>query len=251
MLPMYRYSYTQQQAALIESAKSAATAGCMRGYGFTYSLVPAAASPSYSDRRYGLADVAEARAYGYALPGGGSGAASVPPLTESEEVALMGNLKNPFAPVDEKVDGKQVPVGGCTMAATQLVMGAQPPTDAQQAAERISMDGFQQAAQAPAVKHAVALWQQCMKASGYQVKSPLDIVDELKLSTVGKPGPNEVRVAVADASCHASVRLGPVWFDAETSIEKGMISKQSALLGKLFAYHREVLLRATGIVGKR
>ncbi|MER6290812.1 hypothetical protein [Streptomyces sviceus] len=246
-LPIARYSYTADDAAVIESAQQVLTKRCLRTYGITYEPPKRKAETSPSaDRRYGLSSASEAARLGYhpdigPLPAG-------PDLPEDALRVFYGNRGAEPGSAEKVVyKGREVPRNGCFgQSVAQLAKKYDAP-DAAEIARTISTQSYEDSLTDPQVTEAFRNWSACMRSSGFRYASPLEPANnkEFQREVISA---KEKETARADVRCKEKTGLLDIWFKAESALQKAEIDKNSETLRKLVTAHRKKTEAARRIV---
>jgi hypothetical protein len=203
---------------------------CMHGLGFDYVApepAPTAGPRTWNERRYGLADPAQAvrgywpdsRAAAARAGAAGLRGGSVPTAAEGDAVTGRG------APV---VDGRRVPPGGCAGAAQRRLTAHDPPGADQYLAQRLTSDSFFGSQQDARVRATTRGWADCMTAAGYPYAGPLDPPKDQRFSAAVTP--LEIATASADVRCKRRTNLVGVWFSVESTMQRTVIGANRAAL---------------------
>lgn len=237
VLPIEAYMLSDDERGLLQRAKASITRTCMKSLGIDYSPPPAKSSPrlNLTDRRYGLVDTAAARDNGYHLPNTQQkfSSAGKNPLTDEQDLALWGGNKHDgkAAEKEPRINGVQVPKGGCMGAAERGLSGGTEIYGEGDLAVEISKESFNRSRSDSRVREAIPKWSLCMKKSGYPYTDPLTSGEDV----MGKnePSRQEKAVAVVDAECNNRTELAEKWFAVECEIQKGLIAKNRKSLDRL------------------
>ncbi len=264
-LPVDSYAYTNQQNSEIVLAQSILTGTCMRTFGFAYDLAADQKSAQKSQqaqvtnfglygnkRRYGVADEATARRYGYHLPSTVDGTARVkpskggaahglPPMTPAMMTVLTGERPGGGRVAD--VNGQDVPKGGCRGEAGRTLeklgtVGQIPLIG------RIRADSFTRSVTDPDVVAAFKSWSTCMAGKGYRYDSPRTAGAELD-TTSPAVSPREIAIATADVACKKSSDVVRVWSAYEIQYQNKKIDEHAQELRDI-AKQKDALLERVG-----
>jgi hypothetical protein len=246
-LPIARYSYTDAEIAVIESAEQILTQRCLRGFGIAYE--PPQREPETSataDRRYGLSSASEASRLGYHPDIGPP--PTGPDLSEDELRVFYGSRgANPDGSDGVVYDGKDVPANGCFGQSVARLSKKYAHPEAAETARRISTQSYQDALTDPSVKDGFRQWSACMRDVGFRYASPLDPLNN-KAFQGEEISAKEKKTAVADVRCKEETGLLDVWFRVESALQKADIQKNRAVLEELRSAHRKRVEAARSIV---
>ncbi|MEU1476734.1 hypothetical protein [Streptomyces sp. NPDC005760] len=248
-LPIARYSYTPDEAAVIESAQQVLTKRCLRTFGITYEPAEREAEISLSaDRRYGLSSASEAARLGYhpdigPLPAG-------PDLPEDALRVFYGNRGAEPGSAEKVVyKGREVPRNGCFGQAVAELAKKYDAPGAVEIARDISTRSYTDSLTEPLVKEAFRNWSACMRSSGFRYTSPLEPANNKEFQ--GEDiSMREKETARADVRCKEKTDLLDIWFKAESALQKAEINKNSESLQSLLTAHRKKTEAARRIVAE-
>lgn len=217
-LPLDDYQPSLAEIGRLARADRVLLRQCMRGFGFVYAAPEPAPVPgprTWNERRYGLADPAQA-AHGYwpdsrvSVPRPRS-----PALPAAESAALTGAGA-------AGVGGRPVPAGGCAAEAQRWLTARDPAGADRSLAQRLGSDSFFGSQQDPAVRSVTRQWAACMRAAGHPYAGPLDPPGDSRFT--GPAGPAEIAVAHADVRCKQRTNLVGVWFTAEAALQRSLVA---------------------------
>lgn len=248
-LPIAKYSYTESQIAVINSAQDALTERCMQRFGISYRVPEPPRQSRDSDRRYGLSSASDATHYGYHLPPSPSYNPDQGLDAEQIEV-LYGERggKNTPSPNPDQHHGK-IPVNGCRGEAVRTLSAGHEYNTGAKVASDIANRSYRESADDSRVRDAVSRWSSCMKSHGFTYSSPLAALEGASLDDP-KVTRREIETAEADMRCKSATNLLDIWFSVETSIQKAEIAKQSKVLNKLSEVHSLKVAAARKIVAE-
>ncbi|MEU8249783.1 hypothetical protein [Nonomuraea sp. NPDC048916] len=240
VLPFDAYKPTAAQRALLADAHAGLLAQCMRRHGFAVSPPPAdaaviAATDPGNSRRYGIADLARARRYGYHLARSATaGTAWDDRLSQAARHRLYGSSGRP----------------GCVGRASAMIGGGAPKADWRWLALQDSRT-LDQAADQPAVTEAAGRWKACMERAGLRYPTPEAAIADrrwnLEQATVTA---REKRTATADTACKWSSGLVAAWFAADAALQRAVIAAEPDRFAMLRANLRHRLARASAAAGR-
>ncbi|MFI1718331.1 hypothetical protein [Streptomyces litmocidini] len=240
--PIEKYLPKVGEDARIAAASGEIIRECMAGFQLRYQ--PPAISQESLDseenganrtRRYGVSSSTAATVDGYHLPkemmGAFAPAQQGPQMSETERKVFIGDQDSTvdFKP-GEKVNGKEIPAGGCSGEA-QRRLKFKP---RQRMAEKINNSSFAHSRDNKQVNKAFQDWSACMARSGFSYKTPLEPLEEIKGSG---PTAAEIATAKADVRCKESTNLVGIWFAVESKIQEELIARNEEALaedGKVF-----------------
>ncbi|MEU6357260.1 hypothetical protein ABZ896_49515 [Streptomyces sp. NPDC047072] len=224
-MPLDAYRLTPQQQLEVDRAADLLVRACMAKAGFEW-YIPAE-PPRRVDprrRRYGVIDPQVAQEWGYHLP--------VDPASTDTASRRSAVLKDPradrayYGPEDDKAKG-------CAAKAhAELAHGAGNARDiAFPRATTLSWQSLEASKKQRDVVAALRAWKKCMAARGHPYDTPAEAVSDkawdLDAAAVGR---QEKAVAVADVTCKYEVGLVTTWWEAESAVQRGMISANAAAL---------------------
>jgi hypothetical protein len=233
---------------------------CMRGKEFDYSPIPPDRIDPPLRYPYVVTDVAWANTEGlrpYAGSGTGEADANqryVDGLAADRQAAYSDAL---VGPRDGPAVSTEVPSGGvlghsaqgCQAAAATSLYGDFPAwftvssiADDLPRLWRAQVTGDQRFAAA------VAAWAGCMHAAGLDYASPAQAAASFRRTAPGRPGPQEVRVAVAEVGCAASSGLGTVAARLDAEYAATVRQQHHLALTRLWRLQQHALPAARGIV---
>jgi hypothetical protein len=228
-LPLDDYFPTLAENERLARAGRALLRQCMRELGFDYAVpdpAPSMGPATWNERRYGLADPAQA-ARGYwpetraaaarAAAAGRGGATTT--ATEGDAVTGRGA---------QVINGRQVPVGGCADEARRRLTARDPPGADQSVAQRLMSDSFFGSQQDARVHAAIGVWSSCMKVAGYDYAGPLDPPRDPRFQQAATA--LEVATATADVRCKQRTNLIGVWFTVEASQQSSLVDAHRTAL---------------------
>ncbi|MFG2732845.1 hypothetical protein [Streptomyces canus] len=246
-------NYPERHA--VSQAKWHLAQDCMARLGFTVAMPVSIPSTAYDEadmaRRYGVMDPAQARTYGYHVPGIVNGAPppSQAPMSAAEQLALTGpGVSRPGAAPSaaaRQVNGKATPAGGC-MGQAMAQLHADFDTSLP---GMLDMESLPRAQAEPQVQAVLKAWSSCMAGKGYSVNSPFNANSLAPSSSGPSPSAQEIQVATADVGCKAKTNLVKVWFDAEAAIQQQQIEQNNLALERLRKNITAVVKAAASVSG--
>jgi hypothetical protein len=260
-LPVYDYQLSPAEYAEVARAKNILIAACMTRYGFSWSA-PTPTVP-LQDRRYGVIDLPAAQRYGYhLLPTDDPASAPVAQarISKKETDVLTGGqllddgtgkprlMAGYTAPV-RRVDGKEVPSGGCAQEAERKLLGRADLTSRAGVVSRINTGSFAESLKDPVVKKAMARWSACMKEAGYDYADPLKSIASARLDSASVP-PSEIQLATADVKCKRSMGLIGTWSREESAIQRRMIKENAKATAEQRGDNATRLRNAAAVIRK-
>ncbi|MFE9453049.1 hypothetical protein [Streptomyces sp. NPDC006739] len=236
-LPLDDYRILNKDILVIDRARVVLLKSCMRRFGVDLPVraedkVP---GPQYdNERRYGLADAAEAARSGYHL--------FEKPVTPDTYSRKEKQLLDGTVTVS---NGVSVPKGGCAGEAARKLSTE----DAQEfnLVQKLNMSSYVASKKDPAVQEASRRWSSCMKNSGYSYPDPMAAINDSKFSGPTL-GPDEKSVAKADVRCKQKVGFVAVWSTVETGYQHALIDHDKSKLAVLKARKAEIVKRADAVV---
>jgi hypothetical protein len=248
-LPLDDYLPSVADADRLARAGRALLRQCMHEFGFDYvtpELGPWAGPRTWTERRYGLTDPAQAR-HGYwpeSRAAAARGAAvrlarrRAAAPTEAEGAALTGRGAR-------VLNGKPVPPGGCAGEAQRRLTAHDPPGADQYLAQRLTSDSFFGSQRDARVRRATQQWVSCMKAAGYDYAGPLDPPKDRRFQRAVTP--LEISTAGADVACKKWTNLVGVWFTVESTQQRSLVEANRAGLDRARTAVQAELAVAAGV----
>ncbi|MFC7932178.1 hypothetical protein [Streptomyces cinereoruber] len=248
-LPMARYSYTEAEYALVQSAEHVLAKRCMARYSLSYRPPAPAPPPPPVDRRYGLAEKGNADRFGYRLPPvpTPSPAPADERLGAAEILVLYGRQGAGGRAGKLEHRGKAVPEKGCLGQAMEDFRKGYEHPEGAEAASRIATRSHQESLTDPKVRAALGKWSACMAESGYSYASPMEPLGKY---LEGPVTAEERATAGTDVACKRSTGLLETWFGVESEIQRRMIGPESAVLEELRDRHVRKVAAARRIVAE-
>ncbi|SFO13000.1 hypothetical protein SAMN04487980_10719 [Streptomyces sp. cf124] len=228
-LPIEEYMPTSDDNFHLAKARNVAIEGCMKERGVKdFHLPDPVRPPTLTERRYGLSDPDEAARFGYEYPESATS-------TEPAEIRL-GEVERQALGSDEDPKGC-MGIGTAKITGSALRATASSPT-----AVKIQRDTWFKSAEDPRVRAKTKDWENCMKAKGFTLRTPLETPKE------GTSKTEERRMATSSIECSSSVKLSDVWFEVESELQYVAISKNSAKLEEEKAELQRQLAKADSVV---
>jgi hypothetical protein len=248
-LPIASFSFTEEQNSVIRSAEAKVITRCLGRFGFDFiPSAPESTSVSEVDRRYGIADLNQAKKYGYHLPPRSPSPPPSPPSKEVAEILVGSQMPYPTGKKITTYRGIKVPEGGCRGEASREIRGAFHDASGASVAHDISVRGFKESMRTPAAIKAFHAWSSCMHEKGYRYKDPLAPLDNQRFFQDATASSIEIGTASADVQCKMSTRLLETWFTAESHIQNELISRHKSQLDRLHTYHMNEIDNAKRIL---
>lgn len=243
VLPADAYAFTVPETGQIDLARELLAGRCMQRFGYAFDAKAAreamdrGSRGTLSDlgyygnkRRYGVTDATTAARYGYHLISHVMGAApdvspdtapGLGPLTDVMKTVLTGG-KQPSG----RVNGHQVPQGGCTREAADDLSPSGVLSESDVVAE-VGGQSYRDSFAAPAVVAAFKQWSSCMRGRGYPYQTPRDAGAEFDVNTETVP-PAEIAAAEADVTCKQQTHLVDIWRGYEVDFQNARIKADAA-----------------------
>ncbi|MCB5169051.1 hypothetical protein LG634_30090 [Streptomyces bambusae] len=250
-LPLDAYEDTDEEKSRLAAAQQRLAVDCMARFGFAYAPPPAPARPARTDRHrhlFGLADPAEAAAYGYDKDAGRPPRErpARPVLSDSARTVLygerpgaQGGQPGPDPRSEEEaatadsgitVGGRRVPAGGCLRESYRKLYAPKKDSVDLLFAFGLASEAHTRAQRDSRVVAVVAEWSACMARAGHRgVDSPYEVTARLGLDA--EPGgAKAVAVAVRDVACKREVNLVGVWAAVEAAYQQRLLEAQAETL---------------------
>jgi hypothetical protein len=241
-LPLDDYIPSLADAGRLARAGRLLVRRCMGELGFgDYAAsepAPTAGPRTWNERRYGLADPAQA-AHGYWSASRTAAAVRrVPTVATAEEGdAVTGRAR--------VVNGRPVPAGGCGSEAQRRLTAHDPPGADRYLAQHLITDSFFGSQRDSRVRAVTAEWAGCMRVAGYSYAAPLDPPRDQRFQ--GAVTALEVAVAEADIACKRQTNLVGVWFTVESAQQRSLIEANRPALELAGTAFRAELAVAAGV----
>lgn len=216
-LPLDAYELDGRGAALAATAQEKLIASCMARQGLGWPEVLHPATETWPHRgRYGLAETAVARRYGYhAVPD---------PATEAAERRLGqrdARLTARQRTAAYGADGRS----GCRARAQRALLRDVPKVNSD-LVNVASRDAYERSQRTPAVRQVFGEWRACMRERGHDYRDPMAPNDDPRW-TGARPTRDEIATARDDVACKLRTRLVAVWWRADAALQHQAI-KDSA-----------------------
>lgn len=261
-LPSEAYKPTAAEQSLVTDATEKLIAECMSQFGFTWTAKPSRMRQvNQADRAYGVADLTTAQKYGYRLPptdnrsgtgdkDGRQGAGRS--YSPSELLVLTGSKTGEESKDETKnpgsYQGRQIPAGGCAAQSRKQVTGVNE-IDPSGLADSITAAMWQKSKSDQRVIKVIKEWSACMRESGHNYPSPVDVGDP-KWSSSAEPSAAEIQTAVTDVKCKQRTNLIGVWFSVESGYEKQAIQQNIEQLTRIKKLWSEAARKAARLLGR-
>lgn len=237
-LPLDEYLLSAEDLRTVLRARGVILTDCMKKLGVQYDDA-AGVNPvnlTNNERRYGLADAAEAEHSGYRK----QGMEHPPPKDLSpEELQLLNGT-------GDASRSAQVPKGGC-VGEVQRRMPEQAAQGYFGKAQDLSVRSYVQSQKDPAVLAVNKKWSSCMKEAGYEYPDPISAINDPAFKTP-EPGKVEMGVALADVRCKREENVIGVWSTVESAYQKALISESADDLKEAKRYKGEIIKIAEAVL---
>ncbi|MEO3869872.1 hypothetical protein ABGB18_13675 [Nonomuraea sp. B12E4] len=221
-LPLDDYQHSPIQGLAVTNAYRVLLIRCAQRHGrilpITSSPRPLVGPRTWTERRYGLTDAADAASYGYGL--GPRDPARHPPESAPLDPATIAVITGSGA-------GHDVPPGGCQEEARKALAMAPAGADPS-LPEHLSMLSFQRSRIDSRVRAAVEGWSACMRAAGHSYATPFDPIADPAF----RDGTSEKELATArtDLACKKRTNLVGIWLSVESAFQRTMIAQNATAL---------------------
>jgi hypothetical protein len=239
-LPLDDYIPALADAGRLARAGRVLVRQCMRGLGFAdyapSDPAPTAGPRTWNERRYGLADPAQANHGYWSATRAALAVRRVPTVATREEGdAVTGRV--------DAVHGQRVPAGGCGSEAQRQLAAHDPPGADKQLAQHLITDSFFGSQRDPRVQAVMAAWSRCMRTAGFAYADPLDPPRDERFQ--GAVSGLEIATAKADIACKQHTNLVGVWFTVESAQQRSLIeANRPALELARTAFQAELAIAA-------
>ncbi|MFI8909594.1 hypothetical protein ACIGV8_29320 [Streptomyces albidoflavus] len=228
-LPVAPYLFSDAELSRLMGARELLIRECMQELGFDYQTPDgsrAVGPRTLTERRYGLADVTQAKRDGYHLFG--PEVRPEPKLPPEQYRAVTG-----------EGSGKDIPKGGCAGQAERALGGEKPfgPSDL---AQTINGKSYELSMRDNRVRKVFTSWSACMRKQGYTYKDPMAAMSAPEFSAE-EIGPGETEAAQHDVKCKEKVNLIGVWHAVESAYQKELVQEHASELRLVLEAKREQL----------
>ncbi|MDX6708717.1 MAG: hypothetical protein QOI48_4563 [Solirubrobacteraceae bacterium] len=235
-LPFDEYQLSVDEIYFAEGAKDRLTEACMRKRGFHWQPVP---RPPFRDwrnrRRYGVIELAVAKAYGYHAVRG----LLAPVQVYNAKVRRENELS------DDAWVAAEDPASGCEKESNDRLWHGISYDTAQ--ISRLDAPILHQAQLATAVRRATRAWARCMRSSRFQYASPDQAIRDSAWGG-SAASPREIAVAIADVRCKARSRFVEALSAAEGSLQREAIARSGAYFRQVLDDKNRYLRRARDVL---
>ncbi|MEV7095343.1 hypothetical protein AB0M80_21125 [Amycolatopsis sp. NPDC051045] len=245
-LPIAEYVPSAREDEVVGRAALALTETCARRFGVHYT-VRSVEQPGIldgADRRYGVVDVDEAARSGYARPSKkADGAGQWRPSGREYEVVTGRTPAGEPATV-RAADGAPVPAGGCAQEAWQRLHGDDdrllPLVD------EVLREAWTQTLADSRARAAETSWIECMREAGHVFGHRWDAAKSVGTA----PAEQQRAMAKLDATCARRVDYVGIWHAVDSAYQRRAIARLGDRLPRALAARRDLIARATDIVGR-
>ncbi|WP_405815848.1 hypothetical protein OG241_15010 [Streptomyces sp. NBC_01390] len=278
-MPLAAYLPTETELNTLARAQTSLLRDCMSEYGFTDSRIEV---PSdwlmFEDIGEGTdlpVTLEQAQQYGYHPAGTDTGGDSddqesgsdsdstsgLPALAtgDKETEMLVANgtaVAGASAPAGQRVNGKEIPEGGCAGRAQQTIAKNTPElkkfgsdnADPLNAILEIRAESHSSAMQTDLFEKMEKSWSACMKKSGFSYGSLKSAAGDGEWSTNQVASEREISVATADVKCRMSANYLGVTEAVFLAYEKQAVEDNAELLQAVRDYYDAMLRNAAKVV---
>jgi hypothetical protein len=244
-LPIADYVPSAKEDEVIGQAALVLTETCARRFGVHYT-VRSVEQPGIldgADRRYGVVDVDEAARSGYARPGKETDGGEQWRPSGREYEVVTGRTPTDGPATVRAADGAPVPAGGCAEEAWRRLRG----DDGELAplVDRVLRETWTRTLADSRARAAETSWIECMREAGHDFHHRWNAAD-----SVGTAPPDKQRaMAKLDATCARRVNYVGIWHAVDSAYQRRAIAQLGDRLPKALAGQRDLIARATEIVG--
>ncbi|WP_217166435.1 hypothetical protein [Streptomyces sp. AC512_CC834] len=259
ILPVNTYLPTVHDQTRTALARAVLIDRCMQKFGFSFpqpadAVLKAGVKDNgvYGNkRRYGVADTATARQYGYHLPSAVDEAADKDTEAAAQRADwIRTHRSNPAYTASLNGGGENSPPGGCVAEAGAALAGEDDASHDSYAevASDIKAESHKRTMNSPRVNAVFKQWSHCMHDKGYTTAAPVGEnlpfnIDVLPVSR------EEINMALADVACKRETRLVTIWSTEEQQYQKAQIRKHANELRKAAADNERRRKTIASIVG--
>ncbi|WP_385625544.1 hypothetical protein PXH67_43400 (plasmid) [Streptomyces sp. P8-A8] len=231
-LPIELYLYNAEEAKMKNEALVELIRICMSRFDLKYSG-PAEGQQEiiFSNRRYGVTDIAEAREFGYrpAVAQALRPQPEIPADPEYQRIMVGQNPRGELAgeeSINLTKSGRRIPYRGCIGESRRNLRD--PEKDGignSEVAHQIDISGWKQSMRDTEVRNAFTSWSKCMKVSGYNYPDPMAAVDDPRWRREEVASAAEKAVAVADIRCKEKSNVADIWRTADAKRQRVMMAE--------------------------
>ncbi|CAB4809914.1 MAG: hypothetical protein F2873_00160 [Actinobacteria bacterium] len=217
---------------------------CMEDRGFSYPAVRFVAQPTELtfERPFGVWLHKEAQARGYRGPKGDELDYALDTYVAGLDSAAQSTYLYAFNGVGAVPAGRSFPNGlpaagtsGCVQLALNKLLGDFASYEGDRVlVQKLVNDAYATAMGDPRVAAALKAWRQCMRATGYDVRTPDEALQTAQSGEVATA--NEIKQAVADVDCKVKSGLMSSWYRAKQDAEQRLLEENYALAERLRDY---------------
>jgi hypothetical protein len=245
-LPIADQLPSAREDEVIGRAAVVLTETCVRRFGVHYTA-RFVANPGIlegADRRYGVIDIDEAARWGYARPGKETNGGEQWRPSGREYEAVTGRTPTGGPATVRAADGAPVPAGGCGAEAWRRLRGDD--DELVLLVDGLLNETWTQTRADSRARAAETAWVECMREAGHDFHHRWDAAD-----SVGTAPPADQRVmAKLDATCARRVNYVGIWHAVDSAYQRQAIARLGDRLPRALAGQRDLVARATEIVGK-
>lgn len=231
VFPLDSYHLPPEQRIALASADDILVRDCMRRFDFDFELPVRTVEPELEKNRViGLVDADEAAQFGYRPPWYAEYSQRVNEA-KSEQVKWPDEMMDVLygeGPV--KVNGVDVPEGGCNAEARQLLgrNAVGEPGD-ENFIIRLEWMSGELAQKDSRLKAAFASWSDCMRDAGYSYQDPWQANGDPAFAEE-KASAYEIEVATTDVDCRNKHNVNGIWVAVRTAYQNRLIEANADAL---------------------
>lgn len=243
-VPVEAYLLSDDQWEQLGKAENTLRERCMKRFGIQYtvpSLPVQTTHHSITQYRYGTLDPAANARNGYEIPGTHTSAEDVDKVKRSSaqsnaelstaQRGVLYGTEDPSVktgPGGQDYNGQKVPAGGCITEAKKELGNYQ---DAPVAVDA-NIDSFKKSTEDSRVRAAFAKWSACMKAKGYDYRTPMQASGDDKWNG-SKVTAEEKAVAATDATCMEKYNVAGIWNAVDVALQNRAIEQKAQQLDQV------------------
>ncbi|MDB1087531.1 hypothetical protein PJ985_08125 [Streptomyces sp. ACA25] len=264
VMPLDTYRISDEDQQILEQAREALVAACMRELGQEYTPArhPEPAGLAPYTYLYGVDDPVLAAEHGYMHPIDLDPNTYAPvheqDLTEEQELALYGDpdldpvdtpltLEEAEAMAGPELDGKPVPITGCAGDATLRINNPDADWVDPTVLFQLEDDAGSHADEDERVAGYLAEWSECMAGHGYETDSPLTVQEDLGL-TGDVSGEAAIEAALKDIACKEETDLVARWAAVDAEHQEEEIEEHAEMLSLFTEQHAERMAAARDLL---
>lgn len=226
-LPLDDYHASSKSAGVdaVTQAEHILIDQCLRPFGLQLPPWRETSGPGQThERRYGITDLALAKARGYRPPVRPAESERSEPVPPAVESVVTGRGQRSHA-------GRKVPDGGCVSEARRTLANGAPEADLD-LPNRLTSQTWEQSKRDSRTRRAFDEWSACVARAGYDYPSPLAALED-QMFTTPEPTAEEIAIATTDVRCKKEAKVVEVWATVETAYQRRAIEDDAESLERV------------------